>query len=458
MALGENGGDALKEELWNLLRGWWLVALCAVLFGIASLAWSLVHTPVYSATASLYVTSGTEASAQSAYQGSLASEQRVASYARLVDSDVILQKAVDSVGGGLTLEDARAAVSASVNPDTVFLSVHALDEDPAVATRLSNAVSTAMVDYVASLERPAGGGSPLAKLTVVSMASSSSEPVYPRTGRSLLIAISLGIVTGCVIVLGRARFNSVIRSKDELESTANVPVLSVIPRDTGLKEEHGVVDFSGGSLTAEAFRRLRTNLNFASVDRDVVTVLVTSARAGEGKSTCSLSLAGSVAELGRSVLLIDADLRRPALSSRLSLAGSVGLTTVLSGGVDLSSALQASRIPGLTLLPAGAIPPNAAELLASTSMRDLLSVCRKMFDWVIIDSAPLLPVVDAAVLSSLVDAVVLIAQAQAVRRGDVESAVDLLRQAQAPLIGSVLNGVKESEFEYSNYLYSRTDS
>lgn len=450
--------DPLRASVRALRRGWVLILAITIGCGAVGLVFSLVQDPTYRSTATLYVTSGTENTSQSAYQGSLASQQRVMSYTRLVDSDVVVSSALDPDDFGLSVDGAKSALSATAAPDTVLLSVSAESGNRETAAALANAAASAMVRYVGVLETPSGGGNPLAKMTVITPASVESSPIAPRTGRNTVLALAAGFLLALGVVLVRDRYNNRVRSEDELAATTDAPVLAVVPSDD-LLEKQGLIDFSSGAtLAAEAYRKLRTNLAFTSVDKPSRRIVVTSALAAEGKTTTAMNLAAALAETGKRVVLVDADLRRPQVFHRAGGMGDVGFTNYLKGDGTIDDLLQPSEVDGLQILASGPQPPNPAELLGSKKAGEGIETLSTMFDYVIIDSPPLLPVTDAAVLAQWADGVILVARANQSRVPDIHSAIAQLEAGQTALVGVVLTDVPTRGGAYKyGYYYTSSD-
>ena len=206
------------------------------------------------------------------------------------------------------------------------------------------------------------------------------------------------------------------------------------------------------SPASEAFRVLRTNLQFAGLDQPLKSVLITSASPGEGKSTTAANLAVTCTQSGMNVCLVDADLRRPTLHKSFRVKNWCGLTTALIGEGGLEAALQPGGLDGLTLLTSGPLPPNPAEMLGSGRMVELLAELERRFDLVIVDTPPVLAVTDAAVLASRMDGVLLVVRSGQVPRQQVAQARDALAAVQARLLGVVLGAVKPEK--KADYYYS----
>lgn len=451
-----SSGSSFFQVVRLLRSRWWLVAVCAMVGGLIALVASLLQTPVFESTATLYVTSGSDSNAQSAYQGSLASQQRVASYTRLARSDAVVSEALQRSGLDLSVDDAKGQISAVATPGTVLMTVAVKDPDQNRATRLVNAVADSLTNYVSVLERPKAGSDPLAKLTVVTPGTSTVGAVSPKTKVNVGIGLLVGLLIGALLVFVRDRLDSTIRSSEDLVSFQSMPVLAGVPFHSSLEKDHRL-DFSAGSSPpAEEYRKLRTGLVYANVDRPSHVILVTSPSENEGKTTTAVNLAAALGEAGDSVLLIDMDLRKPAASKMLGASDNVGVTDYLCGRVELADALQFDSSRSFTFLSAGQLPPNPAELIGSQRCRTLMSMVAEQFDYVIVDSPPVLPVTDAAVASQWVDGVLLVVRVDQTKRNAVGSALDNLSMVGANILGCVLNGVNPDRgyAQYSNYSYN----
>jgi len=198
------------------------------------------------------------------------------------------------------------------------------------------------------------------------------------------------------------------------------------------------------SPVAEAFRVLRTNLQFAAVDKKLKVILVTSASPNEGKSTVVEYLAQAISQTGKKVMVLDADLISPTLHRYFSIPNQSGLSNLIVGDADSTVFACLKEYPNLSVITTGPIPPNSSELLGSTRMKHLMDRLRKEYDMVIMDTPPILPVTDAVVASSLADGVILVVQAGRTRSGEVRHAQEVLEAAHANLLGVVLNRPRRS--------------
>lgn len=205
------------------------------------------------------------------------------------------------------------------------------------------------------------------------------------------------------------------------------------------------------SPIAEQFRTIRTNIQFSTVDDEIVSIIVTSSGPGEGKSTTAGNLAVVFAQQGKKVLLIDSDLRRPTAHFTFMSDNHIGLTNVLTRQATLHDAVKSTEQENLYLLTSGPIPPNPAELLASKGMKQLIEDAKREYDFVLFDTPPVLAVSDAQILSNAVDGVVLVINSGKTELESAKKAKDALEQSQARILGTVLNNKKRQDSHYYYY-------
>lgn len=213
-----------------------------------------------------------------------------------------------------------------------------------------------------------------------------------------------------------------------------------------------IIEKEPKSVTAEAFRTLRTNIQYASFDKEVRRLLVTSSGPKEGKSTTAANLALSISETGKSVLLLDCDLRRPSLHKKFNISNQVGITNFLLGEVNFEQAIKIYRNK-LFIMTAGIIPPNPSEMLSSNKLRDFLQRVSQQFDMVIIDSPPVMAVTDAQILSTITDGVILVVASGETEKAMAIKAKESLKKVNANILGVVLNKFKEKNSRGYHYGY-----
>lgn len=377
------------------------------------------------------------------------------SYAQLLMGQTLAQRTVDKLGLDISADQLRSQITAGSTVDTVLIDVSVLDASPVRARDIANTLSDEFVAMVRELETPEDGTRPDSRVVVEQRASLPRSPVVPDTAKNIGIGLALGIVVGIGLAIGRDLLDNTVKSREVLEEVSGTGVVGSIPLDKERRKRPAISFDVDNSGIAEAFRKLRTNLQFLSVDNPPRVIVVTSSMPSEGKSTTAINIGLALAEAEKSVVLVDGDMRRPTAHKYLDLIGTVGFSTVLSGTTSLDEALQKTRFPGLTVLTSGAVPPNPSELLASQSARKLLNELRARFDYVIVDSTPLLAVTDAAILAAAADGVLLIARFGNAKRDQLSHAVGNLEAVGAPLLGAVLTFMPtrgSSSYSYSYYV------
>lgn len=428
------------------------VTTVVVLLG--SVAYSLLTTPLYQASTRLFVSTTSGSSLSDVYQGNRFSQERVVSYAELLKGATLAQRTIDTLDLDLTAGQLQANVTASAKLDTVLINVDVLDPSPIRARDIANTLSDEFVKMVRELETPESGASPDARVVVEQRASIPGEPVVPQTARNIGIGLVLGLALGIGLAVLRDLLDNTVKDREVLESITGTGMVGSIPLDKERRSTAAIFFENDNAPIAESFRKLRTNLQFLAVDNPPRVIVVTSSMPSEGKSTTAINTALALAEAEHNVVLVDGDMRRPSLHRYLDLVGQVGFSTVLSGAATLDDALQKTRFPGLTVLTSGAIPPNPSELLGSQSARKLLGELRSRFDYVILDSTPLLAVTDAAILAAGADGVIVIARFGSTKREQLAHAVGSLEHVGAPLRGAVLTMMPTRRGSAYGYGYS----
>ena len=411
---------AILRQRWILIVS---VALAVLAIG-ALLTWRA--TPMYASSTSLFISTAQVSDDAQALQGSQFSLQRVKSYAEMVTQNEITGRVVDRLGLAESPRELGRQITASSQIDTVILTITVTDASPERAQQIAQATADVFVGYVAELETPPGQDQATIKASVVDRAEVPRAPVSPQAVRNLALSLALGLLVGAGVALLRETLDSSVKTPRELEELAGAPVIGSVPFDSKAVSAPLITDIDPYSSRAEAYRVLRTNLQFIDPGTGTKVFVVTSPLPDEGKSTTACNLALALAEGGQRVVLVEGDLRRPRLSQYLGVVDSVGLTTVLVGRVDLDDALQETSHHGLRVLSSGRTPPNPAELLQSRVMADVVAGLRERADIVIVDAPPLLPVTDAALIASVADGAILVVRHGTTTADEVRGAVQRL--------------------------------
>lgn len=446
------------QDIVKLLRSRWItVCVTIVIAVLGAVALTMATTPLYQASTRLFVSTSTGgASVSDTYQGNRLSQERVVSYTQLLMGQTLAQRTVDTLGLNMRADSLRANVKASAKPDTVLIDVAVLDASPVRARDIANALSDEFVAMARELETPEDGSPPDARVVVEQRASISDHPVVPKTVRNIAMGLALGILLGIGLAVVRDLLDNTIKDRNTLEQISGVGVVGSIPLDKERRKQPAIAFDKESSAIAEAFRKLRTNLQFLAVDNPPRVIVVTSSMPSEGKSTTAINIALALTEAEHKVVLVDGDMRRPMLHKYLDLVGQVGFSTVLSGRVSLREALQKTSYPGLTVLTSGAVPPNPSELLGSLAAKKLLSELREQYDYVIVDSTPLLAVTDAALLATAADGALTMARFGQTKRDQLAHAVRNLEDVGATVLGTVLTMTPtrgSSSYSYSYGYY-----
>jgi len=451
----------LRDYALLLRKRWRLIVLCTLLAVAASLAATLATTPTYKASAQLFVSTatGAEGSVGGLSAGGQFAQQRVKSYADIVDSPPVTDVVVQELGLDRSGRSLAKSIEATAPLDTVLINVDVTDADPAAAQRIANAVSERFTVVAGQLETPAGKTASPVKVSVVRTADLPSVPVSPRPKLNLALGLLVGLAVGAGAAVLRETLDTSIKGADEVTELLGMPTLGLIAYDPDAGKRPLIVHVDPQSTRAEAFRQLRTNLQFIDVDRKPRSIVVTSSVPQEGKSTTTCNLALALAQAGLRVILVEADLRRPRLADYLGLEGSVGLTDALVGRADLDDLIQPWGDGTLQVLASGPAPPNPSELLGSHQMRELLRELESRCDLVLLDAPPLLPVTDAAVLAAHASGAIVIVRSGRTTREQARRAVEILRAVDVHLYGAVLNmvstrGPDAYKYGYYGYAYS----
>lgn len=291
--------------------------------------------------------------------------------------------------------------------------------------------------------------------TVVTGASVPTSPVSPKPMRDLLLGGTLGLILGIALAFGFDYLDDTVKSRFDVERSvgrAGTVLASVAPAPNRRGTSNLVVMTDPFSPTAEAYRSLRTSIQFAAMDKPLKVLTVTSPSVGDGKTTTVANLAVATARTGRRVVLVDSDLRRPRLHEYFGIGNDVGLTSVMIGDCTLQQALkEMPDIPRLSVLPSGPLPPNPSELLSLRRFPEVMNLLRQHADLVLIDSPPLLPVTDPTLIAAHADAVLVVVSEGSTTRKQLREAFEILHKVDASILGVLLNNSETAST--TNYSY-----
>lgn len=456
----EQAGLNLRDYLRILRKNWLLILISTVLGTIAAAAFSLAATPEYEASTSMYVSvRSSQATTGDLNQGSTYARQAVLSYVDVTSSAVVLNRVIDDLDLEETPKELAESIEASSPTNSVLLNVTVTREDPEQAAAIADSIGENFAYVVTNvLEKPESGQPTTVHIETIEPAVAPEEPSSPHTTRNLALGLMLGLTFGLGAAILRSALDTRVRRVEDITRLTDLPVLAGILDDPKATKHRLIVHSNPTAPRSESFRSLRTALQFVNVDDAPRSFVITSASPAEGKTTVATNLAIAIAQTGASVALIDGDLRKPTVARYMGLEGAVGLSNVLAGLVDIDEVLQQWGRANLFILPAGRIPPNPSELLGSARMRDTLTELTTRFDYVIIDTPPVLSVTDAVVVSRLAGGTMLVAASGIARKHDIAAALELLDGAAQRVVGVVMTHMPltgPDAYAYARYEYKR---
>jgi tyrosine-protein kinase len=476
----------IRDYLAVLRRRKKLIAAVAFVLVALSIAWTLTQTKIYTATA--------EVLARVPIQSATDTNGNLVGINIENERQQVLSTRVARVVQGSFEPDISSSallrrVEVTIPQDTDVLQIHYSDPSPAKAQEGAQAFAKGYLDYkndqaqqmildkVAVLDDTieaqqalpnpdkvliAALGTQKAQLLTTTIdpgeitldAQLPTSPTSPNLPMNVALALLFGVVIGVVAAYVRERVDDHLRGRNDLEEVLAVPVMTMIPSVPGWRDRGStqlVTMTTPRSPAAEAYRTLRTSMLVAAAERGIKTIMVVSSVAGEGKSTTAANLGVVLAQAGKRVVLISADLRRPRIHEFFGLGVERGLSEVLMGERRPWESLKSGGTDNLWVMSSGHIPGQPTELLQSPAMQELITDQREVVDFIVIDCPPILAVADALVLAPLVDGVIFVADAMSTPRGAVIQARAQLDQVGARMLGAVLNNVAAGGVGYAYY-------
>jgi capsular exopolysaccharide synthesis family protein len=430
----------LRDYVRILQKSWILIAVLLFAGVGAAAGYSILQTPTYSSSAKVFVSTSGGSTVSDLQQGNTFTQQRVKTYADLATTPIVLLPVIAKLGLNTDSAGLASMVTATAPLNTTLIEITVTNVDPGLSAQIATEVSESLTSVVEKIESPVDSAereSPV-KLTLVQQAEVPQVPVSPNIPLNVTLGGLVGMALGLGLAVLREASDNRVRNEHDVEAITDVPILGGIVFDPKATERPLIVHDDPRSPRAESFRTLRTNLQFLDVGRENRSFVITSSVQSEGKSTSAANLAIALSDAGSRVLLVDADLRRPKIHEYLGLEGAVGLTDLLIGRAEPEDVIQPWGKGNLFVLPAGKIPPNPSELLGSEALLRLIKEFNRAFDVVLFDSAPLLPVTDAAILARTVGGTIVICAAGQTHKNQLKGAFTALSNVDAPVSGVVL--------------------
>jgi capsular exopolysaccharide synthesis family protein len=437
------------------VRRWlWLVLLGTLLGGGIAFGIAATTAPTYQSSATLLINASSTPNALT-YTDVLLSQQLTLTYSKIAVQDPVLAQVIQEGHLPFTVIQLQKMVSAAPVLQTQLITITANTHDAKQAATIANLVANVFITQ--QHDRMAKGDASNA-VSVVAPAQVPASPVSPRVKLDTVLGMVVGLLAAVGFIALVTYFDDTIKSHNDVDRALQLPVLGLVQRNVG----QAVVTVGADSVaqdrhSAEVFRVVRANLGFATASYRSKILLVTSTQKAEGKTTTIAKLAVALAEAGKRVVLVDADLRLSSLHRMFKLDNRRGLSNLLVDPVaspaELLPYLQQTPLPTLRVLTAGVMPPNPTELLQSENMATLLAMLAELADVVLIDSPPVLAVADAMTIAPNVQGILFIIESGSIRLGRLNEALGRLRRSGTPILGVILNKVKADTEGYYYYAY-----
>jgi succinoglycan biosynthesis transport protein ExoP len=435
----------LRHVVAALRRWWYVTTMIVLLIGGAATAYSFLRTPEYKATATVFFSLNRSPAVSELAQGSTYTQDVVKSYSQVVTLPVVLSPVISELGLDETPTELARRVSIQTQPDTVIADITVTDSSAGGAAELANAIATELGKAAQTLS-PGGPSSPAAvRVTRISAA----EIPQSRSSPNIPLLIGIGVFGGLLLGGAAAIVLELVKSPLITEEVARkaAPVVGKIARDARARSRPLPLTTHPQLPIAESFHALRTNLRRLESSQQSLCLVVASALPKEGRTTVASNLAIAMSHSFHSVLLVDADLRRPALARTFGLPQEPGLSDLLQGETSLYDITQTWKLETwrestVHVVPAGSRSTDPSELLARPAMSKMLESAKFGYQFVLMDTAPLLPVTDGALLAAQVDGALLVVHSRRTTERDFAEAVTALQLAGAQISGIIINSVR----------------
>lgn len=447
----EEEGMSIAEIIQILKRRWILISVIIVTVTITSAIVSKVFiTPKYEASTKLFI--GKEVGNSEKYSESDVEmyQKLMATYCETIKTRDLIEKSIKISEIKIAVGQVLSKLTVQTLPNTQILQVKLKHEDPKIAAKLVEAISEEFINESKVLVANAN-------TKVIESVQIPSNPVSPNIKNNICIGFVLGVMMGGAIVFLLEFLQNTYKNRRELEIGVEVPVMGVISKWGKQKHKDKspkfIVEKDPKSIVSENYRTLRTNLQYTSLGKGNKVIVVTSSEPGEGKSTTAGNLAISISQSGKSVVLLDCDLRKPSLHKKFGISNNCGISDILIGKENQKN-IGYKYNDNLIVYTAGRIPVNPVEMLGSMEMEGLLEEFRGAFDYVIIDTPMVQGIADTQILATKVDGVLLVVKAEKIKKESVATSVNILKKVNTNIIGTVLNmaDIKKSK-HYYNYYY-----
>ena len=437
------------KDFWQYYKKYSLsvIIVCLVCLIVALVYNIAFKTPLYStSTTILLVKNETSADKDTINQNDITLNQKlVSTYRQIIKSRLVLEQVISKLKLDYSYEKLYKEIAVEAVEDTEIIKIIVTDESATLAAKIANEIAGVFDKEVKDIYN-------INNVSIIDVALTPNNPSNDNVIRDGVLAIIIGFVFMSGIIFVVFYFDDTLRDTESMENDLGLPVIAKV-----FKDSNGVdliVDKKPNASASESIRTLRTNLQFASVDSELRTLLVTSSLPSEGKSFISANLAISFAQAGKRTLLIDCDLRKGRQHKMFRIPGKKGLSNLLINDIsEYPKYISQSKIENLFVLPRGVYPPNPSELLNSKKNQHLLTLLKQHFDIIILDGAPIIGLSDSLILSSMVDKVLLVTSVNHTPKTEVLNTKRDLENVGANIAGAVANNVSAKKGHYGSYYY-----
>ena len=447
----------IKQIISLIIKHIWKIIIVTIICGIVGyVISSYVLVEKFESSSLMYISSNkNEASGEDlTYNEYNLNIKLVNSYSALCKTDKILNKVLSETGLNITLGHLSNMISVNSVNNTEIIEIVVKDENPEIATIIANAVAVVFTREIPSIIK-------MDKVQIIDYATVPTAPVSPDIRMNTLIAMLVGLFLSVLIVFLVEFLDVSIKERSQLEELLEAPVFGVIPKaDVNKKNNKLKNGLVSSPAVKEAFVRLASNIGFLNIAHKSVCIAVTSSLMTEGKSTVVSNLGIALAQNNKKVLLIDADMRRPMIHKLFMTTNRAGLSSALSSDAPWKQYVLTTLFEKLDVITAGMQPPNPMMLLSAQKMKQILNEAKEIYDYILIDTPPVLVVSDILGLCADLDHILLVARYKQVTMPEIHRVKEDFAQIKAPLAGSILNdyaprsGRNSYSYGYGYYEYN----
>lgn len=363
-------------------------------------------------------------------------------YANIIKSRAVLEKVINSMNLENSYEEVYSSINVQSIEDTQIIKISVQNKSPEIARDIANSIPEIFKEEVKRLTNTN-------KVEIIDKAIVNERPIKPRKLINIAIASIIGILISIAFAFILDYLDSKIKNKGDVEKYLDLPIIGGIPMDKMLKKEVTNTLISNEGPILEAYRSIRTNIEFFNIDKTIKVIMVTSSQPGEGKSTFISNISKVFATLDdKKILLIDCDFRRPKIHKIFKISNTQGLTNILVKNIHISECIN--TVSGLNIITSGTKPINPSDILASKKMINFIKQIRNEYDYIFIDSPPVNIVSDSEVLSRIVDGVIVVIGCNEVDRNSVKQCKEKLNNLNANILGCIVN---KENIKKGNYYY-----